>query len=82
MLQTIRITFKSTSVSRVTRTPSRLRGVSKATSLELLPYQMDVDINARLPCFALRIKIEDEEDRQFNDLTTPFLISDIPQPAE
>ena len=36
---------------------------------------MDVDVNTRLPCFALRIKIEDEDDRQFNDLTTPFRVT-------
>ncbi len=36
---------------------------------------MNVDVNARLPCFALRIKIEDEDDRQFNDLTTPFRVT-------
>src|SRR3954451_11573538 len=47
-------------------------GQKKATSLELLSYQMDINVNARFTCFALRIKIEDEDDRQSNDLGTVF----------
>src|SRR4051812_46742472 len=44
----------------------------EATSLELLSYQMDIDVNAGLTCFALRVEIEDEDDRQANELDTVF----------